>query len=497
MDILNIDNYSNDDLKQFLKLDMNNFVNIDTINKKADDLIDKLILSNPNSDAKEKKDMLKFINQVRNKLIGNQVLGPPSLGLLNPGPGPSVLKHSPFNEFSSPAYSKEPHFVQNTYAVNKRSPNQIDIPYRTRLCVFNTIFSDEFLTETAPQTLNGDVTGAIDFTFPLVNPIKNVIGMSLSALQYPNVQPTFSIQKNNIYMFVAVHGGGPQAVVQMSNGYFTAATFAPILERNINFALYNSYVTPNLNMYGQVETPNFNNAFAVVANPNTNRITIMNTNNADFTMIFDMPVWDNGYTVYDASANEFIPNVCGQKSPYQSELPLYYANNKLQPNSLGFQMGFRNTVYQEPYQDAQLNPALNGSNMGGQPLVYSPVKSYTTESQYNDANGGYIYFCVNEFNNNRLDDVTGIFQNSFFDNNILALVPVTSPHFTNTLDTGADFIFKARNYTGPVDINRIVVSLYDANGIKISFNQYPFAFALEFKILYDNPPTMESLKAPY
>jgi hypothetical protein len=71
--------------------------------------------------------------------------------------------------------------------------------------------------------------------------------------------------------------------------------------------------------------------------------------------------------------------------------------------------------------------------------------------------------------------------------NILALVPITSQPFTSTLDSGANFIFKNRNYTGPVNIQKVSVTFYDPNGFITQLNGTPFTFALELKIAYDNP----------
>jgi hypothetical protein len=494
IDVLNIENYSYEDLKSFLKIDnktMTTTLSKEDIDKKADDLIEKLILDNKTSDVQEKKNMLKFINQARERLNAN---------LNNPFQNSvTVLKKPKFNEYSSPAYSKEPHFIQNTHAMSNKNPNQIDINYRTRLFVFNTLYCDEFLYESTPQTLNSDVTGAIDFTFTLVNPIRNVMGMSLSALQYPNVQPTFSIEQKNVYMYITVETGA-QAVIEMDAGFFTSAEFPSILEKNINNALYGygSYISPITNPSTNIPyLPNFQNPFAVVISPYSNRVTILNTKNENFKMILDMPIWDAGSNYYNRVTNTFTTDVCAEKYPYNADLPQYYANNKLQPNTLGFQMGFRNIVNDVPYQDMQPNYYTSTPGVINIIPTYEPVKAFTANAQYNDGNGGYVYFCVNEFANNTIDDVTGVFPKFFFNNNTLALIPITSPHFTNTLDTGADYIFKSRNYTGPIDISKLVVSFYDANGIKITFNQVPFAFALEFKVLYDNPATIDKIVPRY
>ena len=242
-----------------------------------------------------------------------------------------------------------------------------------------------------------------------------------------------------------------------------------MLEQNINLALYGTY-TPQLSAYDSSSTIlNFQNPFAVTLSRYTNRTTIINTNKNVFSLIFDMPDWDSNTTT-----------VCNQRNPYYNDLPLYYGNNKLQPNTMGFQMGFRAIIYVSPVLDT-----FSGYN--GITVVSQQCYFYTGQANYNDSNDNYVFFCVDDFTNNRLDEVIGVFPEFFFNQNVLALVPVQSPHFTSTLNTGADFIFKSRNYTGPVDISKLVVSIYSSNGIKISFNQIPFAFAIQFRTIYENP----------
>jgi hypothetical protein len=148
-------------------------------------------------------------------------------------------------------------------------------------------------------------------------------------------------------------------------------------------------------------------------------------------------------------------------------------------------MGYRAIVYQNPYND------ITGINSSGDPVNYT---YYTCEAQYDDSNGGYVYFSMNEFASNYIDEVNGVFPNYFFDKNVLAIVPINSPHFTNTIDTGANFIYKSRNYTGPIDISKIVVTMYDSNGVKITFNQIAFSFVIQFKTLYENPALMQQEK---
>lgn len=472
-DILDINNYTTLDLKKFFKININK-CDKDEIERKSQQVIDKLILANTNNDSKsmeDKRNLLKFINKAKKVLLDELDSLNDELSMIT-----TTYKQNPlqYNEYSNPPFSTPPHFVQNTNVINSKYPNPVNILYKTRLFTFNTIYAEEFIYEkntiVSNPILKGDSTGAQDYTFHLINPVKNVIGMSLAAFQYPNVQYTFSKNLNNNKFFIDVITTGVKGVIEIPNGYYEndqsnlKTYFPPILEKYINIALYGTYVAlvpydPNV--------VNTNNNFAVNSSPYTRKITITNTKNDNFQMVFDMPTWD-------ISSNA----ICNQKYPYSQDLPDYYDKNKLQPNTFGFQIGFRSIVYDTP-------------------VFFGGYAMYTGEAQYDSGNNAYVFFTVDEFANNYLDEVTAVFPNYFFDNKILGYIPISSPHFTSDLDTGANFIFKSRNYAGPIDISKIVVAVYSSSGIKIAFNQVPFSFALEFKTLYENPVTTDQIRPPY
>ena len=125
--------------------------------------------------------------------------------------------------------------------------------------------------------------------------------------------------------------------------------------------------------------------------------------------------------------------------------------------------------------------------MGFREIINQGSSSYTSLSIYNSNIINYVYFSLEDYISNRIDNVTGMFSNSVFDKNILALIPITSPAFTSTLDSGANFIFKTRNYSGPVNLQKISVTFFDPNGFISQLNGTPFSFALELKIAYENP----------
>jgi hypothetical protein len=60
-------------------------------------------------------------------------------------------------------------------------------------------------------------------------------------------------------------------------------------------------------------------------------------------------------------------------------------------------------------------------------------------------------------------------------------------HYRKYHGSGANFIFKTRNYSGPVNLQKISVTFFDPNGFISQLNGTPFSFALELKIAYENP----------
>ena len=89
-------------------------------------------------------------------------------------------------------------------------------------------------------------------------------------------------------------------------------------------------------------------------------------------------------------------------------------------------------------------------------------------------------------NKNNFTTTYGILHNSLVDENILGVVAITSPQFANTFDSGANFIYKTRHYTSPVDINRIKIKLLNTFGALVNLYDNDYAFCLEVEMLYDN-----------
>ena len=71
------------------------------------------------------------------------------------------------------------------------------------------------------------------------------------------------------------------------------------------------------------------------------------------------------------------------------------------------------------------------------------------------------------------------------DSNILGLIPINSNLFSTTFDNNSNFIYKKREYFGPVDISRISIKLLNQRGNLVNFHGTDFNFSLQVKTIYN------------
>jgi hypothetical protein len=79
----------------------------------------------------------------------------------------------------------------------------------------------------------------------------------------------------------------------------------------------------------------------------------------------------------------------------------------------------------------------------------------------------------------------GVLQNSLIDDNILALIPLNGIPFNFVFDNNANFIYKRREYFGPVDISRITIKLLNQTGKIVNLLNNNFSFSLKVTTIYD------------
>lgn len=426
---LNIDNYSIGELKTFLKLPKN-YTNSD-LNKRVSEM-ESVVSSSEQSVTKY--ETLNFINQAKQILIKNERPEEKEGAQYNPynsnsqnsklfninaidNPTQIPIINPPINPNSNIGQILDPgsnHQSMETTYIENNSPLKYNRFIKNY--VLNTLYRDNYF---------GTSSNNCTLTFPTT--IKNVISMSLSALQYQNVMFTISNSNHTDQIYIYEDTTNNKGIVIIPEGTYSYLEFPMILANAIN---------------QQIIEPGSPNRFSVSINPNTHFTTISNS-----TYTFTMKI----ITLYPKKL----------KVDYST---LNYEKIEIQPeeffNSLGYIMGYRK-------------------------LEYLNEMSYTSESVYQSERYKYIYFLVNDYVGNQTKNTVAVFPQFMLDDDILALIPITSEKFSTTFTDGSTYIYRTRNYNGPVDINKISIQLINPMGQIADIQETDFSFCLQIETIAD------------
>ena len=122
--------------------------------------------------------------------------------------------------------------------------------------------------------------------------------------------------------------------------------------------------------------------------------------------------------------------------------------------------------------------------------VYVGNNAYASEGRYDFRGPRYLYLVVDDHNNNHIaNHIVGVFSDSMTParQNILARLSWKQYSYFSTNNLPLDRSMQssvARNYFGPVNIQNLHIKLIDQFGRVVSLNNMDFAMALNFSILY-------------
>ena len=149
------------------------------------------------------------------------------------------------------------------------------------------------------------------------------------------------------------------------------------------------------------------------------------------------------------------------------------------PLYLGWQLGYRTNIYDS-------GPPFDVSGVGTVPP--SPVIS---EGLCYIKGPQYIFVAIDDYNNNVNNYYVSAYTDSLNNNNILARINLASIQQSNGVyQTGEDDGFstqinRSRNYFGPVNIEKLRITLYDEYGRIVNLNNMDWSCALMFEQVYD------------
>ena len=117
---------------------------------------------------------------------------------------------------------------------------------------------------------------------------------------------------------------------------------------------------------------------------------------------------------------------------------------------------------------------------------YSGLKSYIAESVFVDTFQDYYYLELNDYTGYQHANTIGVLPTGLISNNIIAILPITTPKYIASFDNNSNFIFKTRNYLAPINLKKISIRFLGPEGELIDLKQTDFAFCLQVSTLYDN-----------
>jgi len=139
-------------------------------------------------------------------------------------------------------------------------------------------------------------------------------------------------------------------------------------------------------------------------------------------------------------------------------------SGKMVVGSLGgnidFALSFQTDRYGNEDKQTPL-PLKMGWLMGFREGYYENNKTYVSEGVIDMVGPRYIYLVVDDFNNNVSDGFYGAFTSSILNKNILARITLQGSVFNIITQNNLILVTTARQYFGPVDIQKMQIQLLD------------------------------------
>jgi hypothetical protein len=160
-------------------------------------------------------------------------------------------------------------------------------------------------------------------------------------------------------------------------------------------------------------------------------------------------------------------------------------SGKMLVNSItDFSLNFQTDRYGNEDKQTPL-PLKLGWLMGFREGFYEKNTTYVSEGLIDLLGPRYIYLVVDDYNNNVSDGFYGAFTSSILNKNILARITIQGSVFSVISQNNLMLVTSARQYFGPVDIQKMQIQLLDEYGRILDLNNMDYSFCLSFQTIYD------------
>lgn len=311
---------------------------------------------------------------------------------------------------------------------------------------------------------NYNTTSASTYTYTLPTPIKNVVSMTIKAIEIPNFWYAFSNAKKNNQFTLMVYNYKIQNPTN-PNSTPTSVSSTPY-----------SITLPEGN-YLNIDFVNFMNAhFANIGGGLRYIIVEVDANTGKTIFRARHPIDDRT-----------IPSPYDNTTPYYSENFYFTLDFRLQDDlqrplyrNMGWTLGFTKPFYLVTYDNVYTTYYIpNTLNTPNHMVQFNGYQK--SESSYGASIFNYVFLDIEDGQKMFTGDtiLSSLAEGFFEGNNLLGRITVHSGSNSINLSTAAEQIFITREYYGPVTISSLNIRLLDKFGEILAINGNDFSFLIE------------------
>ena len=475
---LNIQNYTIKELKGLLSLD--EVYHSSDVNAKKENICKKVSTDDTITiDMKIK--MNNFIESVSKILLNLIESSSSNYSLVKSGSAnPLINDNTPFTELKNVMQKgANDMIIQDPFQAHVRKIDNNDNPginfdeYGTMRGVINPLLKNTILRGLNIDSKYRDdyyTTQSTDLSITLPYRIENVISYRLVSVSIPITYYNISQRYGNNVIRIETYASA-------ITSYTLLNTFDLILQDGI----YNT--TQTFNTFSASIETEINNILN--SNPNSPNVAIPASSNPNPKITYTINRV-NGKSIFaqDVSATQvyyfkIITNVGLNITTGQVEKD--YDINKGIISRLGWTLGFRTAEH----YSSNFNPFITPPSPI--PVVYGSIVSQSIcFTKYPI----YGFLSIDDFNSNVNDYYTSVFANSISVPNIISkidltrLIEVSGAFQAAQGESTSNSINRERRFFGPVNIQKLRITLYDDLGYILDLNGMDWAIELAFECVY-------------
>jgi len=337
-------------------------------------------------------------------------------------------------------------------------------------------------------------TRSTDFVFNIPYKFENVTSMSVATYELPLTYYAISQQYENnciVFQWEGTPAGYPnvpafdmQYTLLIPDGNYHASfqngNDTPI-ETAINGILKGTELVKHTGLAFSVDRTSGRSIFACNSAIDSAGYPLPHDNGSTVRVnyIGAMRIVFNVKAKIDRTANSATRGITDFSSSFQNDTrPL--------PYFLGWQLGFRTAMY-------EMYGGIDASgNMGMDPSGNRAPQAAVSEGICLITGPNYVFLCIDDYNNNVNNYYASAFGSSTIAPNIIARLNIKqqigSAGVFNVIsgESLSTSLTYSREYFGPVDIQRIRITLVDDFGRVLDLNNMDWSFALMFECVYSS-----------